>query len=87
MNSEESRFKKIVSIIFKKALSVNMISNVSHETLRKVSLFDISKLFIAAELNVDEEILQIFNAIINFILSNKDYVIVICVCVKIKSVL
>ena len=87
MNSEKSQFKKIVSFIFEEALSVKTTSNVSQKALKKILLSNILRLFIASELNVDEEILQTFNAIVNFVFNNKDYAVVICVCVKIKSVL
>ena len=87
INSEKSRFEKIILFIFEEAFSINMISNVSQKALRKVLLSDILRLFITFKLNVDEKILQTFNAIVEFVFNNKDYAVVICVCVKIKSVL
>ena len=86
-DSEKLRFKKISSFVFEKTLFNNTILNMSEEALKKILLSDILKLFIATEINVDEEILRAFNTIVNFISDNKDYVVAICVCVKIKSVL
>ena len=86
-DSEKSRSEKIVSFVFEETLFVNTILNMSEKTLKKILLSDILKLFITTEINVDEEILQAFNTIVNFVSDNKDYAVAICVCVKIKSVL
>ena len=87
MNSEKSRFEKIVSFVFEETLSINTTSNVSEKILKRILLSDNLKLFITFKLNVDEKILQTFNTIINFVFNNKNYAVAICVCVKIKSVL
>ena len=71
----------------KKTLFININLNVNEKVLKKIMLSNNLKLFTVFKLNVDEEILQTFNAIVNFVFNKKDYAVAVCNCVKMKNVL